>query len=200
MPGGKPAAGLVLVGNIGGSLWPAFSAWRKQSPEGNQPNPLDRWSKDMLLPVAGRCGATAFFPSDAPWQPFQQWAMRAEGLQSSPTGILIHPRYGLWHGYRGALAFETVPEDFPSEASACISPHPCDTCMEKPCLHACPANAILPQGFQYDPCRNFMAGNKGTPCLDLGCRARDACPVGATYRYGPEQIRFHMAALDLPSP
>ena len=31
--------------------------------------------------------------------------MRAEAVAPSPLGILIHPDYGLWHAYRGALAF-----------------------------------------------------------------------------------------------
>src|SRR4030095_137820 len=34
-----------------------------------------------------------------------RWAMRAEAVAPSPLGILIHPDYGLWHAYRGALAF-----------------------------------------------------------------------------------------------
>ena len=53
----------------------------------------------------GGTGGTAWFPSEKPWQPFQQWAMRAEGLKASPLGVLIHPDYGLWHGYRGAIGF-----------------------------------------------------------------------------------------------
>ena len=29
--------------------------------------------------------------------------MRAEGLKPSPLGVLVHPDFGLWHGYRGAI-------------------------------------------------------------------------------------------------
>ena len=34
-------------------------------------------------------------------------------------------------------------------------------------------------------------------CMDLGCRARDACPVGRDYRYAPGQANFHMQAFRL---
>jgi hypothetical protein len=31
-------------------------------------------------------------------------------------------------------------------------------------------------------------------CRDHGCRARRSCPIGAGFRYLPDQARFHMAA------
>ena len=109
---GRPAGSVVLIGNIGSSLWPAFSRWRETQPDRGGDDPLDNWSKAVLRPVAAAVDAAVWFPSDPPWQPFQQWAMRAEGLKASPLGILIHPVYGLWHGYRGALGFaERIEED-----------------------------------------------------------------------------------------
>jgi hypothetical protein len=30
--------------------------------------------------------------------------------------------------------------------------------------------------------------------MDLGCRARRACPVGRGYHYDPKQAAFHMRA------
>lgn len=193
LPQGSLARAVVLVGNIGGSLWPEFNRWRTEQGVDLSPDPLDQWSKAVLLPLAEAAAATAFFPSDPPWQPFQQWAMRAEGLKSSPLGILIHPQYGLWHGYRGALAFEHVPETL--EETQAAGSHPCNSCADKPCLSSCPAGAILPEGFQYTPCRSYLGSPEGRVCLEGGCLARDACPVGSAYRYSDEQIRFHMAAL-----
>lgn len=75
----------------------------------------------MVGPVAEALGATAVYPFQPPWQPFQRWAMRAEDVQSSPLGILIHPDYGLWHAYRAALLFDR-PLEFPvrqTRASPC---------------------------------------------------------------------------------
>ena len=185
---GSTAKSVVLLGNAGGSIWPAFTQWRKDH---DGPDPLDTWSKAFVGPLAERLAATAYFPSDPPWQPFQQWAMRAEGLKPSPLGILIHPQFGLWHGYRGALGFP-----FAIEAAFRKAEHPCDSCVGKPCLSACPVDAVGLSGFDIPRCRTYLASDAGmATCMVSGCAARNACPVGARYRYPAEQLRFHMEAL-----
>lgn len=188
---GARAGTVVLLGNIGGSIWPAFSRWRAGSGQGIA-DPLDTWSAEVIRPVAERLGGRAYFPSEKPWQPFQQWAMRAEGLRASPLGVLIHPEYGLWHGYRGAIGFRerigvaTVPFDG----------HPCDHCPGKPCLTSCPVDAVAVTAFDVPACRLHVHSPTGQGgCMANGCTARNACPVGAKYRYPAEQLRFHMAAL-----
>jgi hypothetical protein len=191
---GKPARTVVLLGNVGGSVWEPFSRWRSEPENAGRIDPLDDWSKAVIGPVAARCGATAYFPSDPPWQPFQQWAMRAEGLKASPLGILIHPEYGLWHGYRGALGFSASFDSVSSPAAE----HPCDRCETKPCLSHCPADAVAASGFSVADCRSHLLTGEGQAgCMAKGCLARAACPVGAAYRYPPEQLAFHMAALFL---
>ncbi len=193
LEGGGPAQSVVLVGNVGGSFWQPFSAWREAQPDLGGEHPLDNWSRAVLRPLAEHFGATVYFPSDPPWQPFQRWAMQAEGLKPSPLGILIHPVYGLWHGYRGALGFG-FPLDMQASQTA---DHPCDSCAGKPCQKHCPAGAITAYGFQLHPCRAHLktpAGEVG--CMQAGCLARAACPVGAEHRYPPEQLQFHMAALE----
>lgn len=191
---GRPAAGVVLIGNIGGSLWQPFVRWRESAPDRGGADPLDHWSKVVIGEIARAHGATAYFPSDPPWQPFQQWAMRAEGIKASPLGILIHPRHGLWHGYRGALAFDqSLPFDGDRSGA-----HPCDSCADKPCVSACPAGALGRLQFDVGRCRSHLrtvAGRGG--CVEHGCLARDACPVGQDFRYPPDQLHFHMAALHL---
>ncbi|WP_457583495.1 ferredoxin [Ensifer canadensis] len=191
---GRAASSVVLIGNVGGSLWQPFVRWRESAADRGGRDPLDTWSKTVIGEIARSSRATAYFPSDPPWQPFQQWAMRAEGLKASPSGILIHPRYGLWHGYRGALAFDRpLPAD-----SGRHAPHPCDSCADKPCVAACPARALERLQFDVGRCRSHLgteAGRHG--CLALGCLARDACPIGQDYRYPADQLHFHMAALSL---
>ncbi|HEV7320685.1 MAG TPA: ferredoxin [Ensifer sp.] len=191
---GRSAASVVLIGHIGGSLWQPFDAWRGSRADRGGKDPLDTWSKAVIQPIAETCHATAYFPSDPPWQPFQQWAMRAEGLKPSPLGILIHPRFGLWHGYRGAFGLD-IPLGEAGEGAAA---HPCDGCREKPCISACPADALASGRFDVAPCRRHLGTVVGSAgCLANGCLSRDACPVGIDYRYPPEQLRFHMAALEL---
>ncbi len=70
--------------------------------------------------------------------------------------------------------------------------------MDKPCISACPAGALERLQFDVGRCRSYLrteAGRGG--CLEHGCLARDACPVGQDYRYPPEQLRFHMSALEV---
>jgi Fe-S-cluster-containing hydrogenase component 2 len=106
-------------------------------------------------------------------------------------GILIHPRYGLWHGYRGALAFVRPVAAMPSREELTS---PCESCAEKPCLEACPVGAFTQGRYEVRRCVNHIVSPGGEDCMALSCRARRACPVGKDYLYGAEQSRFHMSA------
>ncbi|RTM02593.1 MAG: 4Fe-4S dicluster domain-containing protein [Hyphomicrobiales bacterium] len=186
---GVPAKSVLLVGQAGAAPWPHFQRWLGQ-PGRPVANPLDTWSREVIGAVARSCGARAVSPSDRPYLPFQQWAMRAEGLKPSPLGVLMHPQYGLWHAYRGALLFED--EISPPEAHEAI--HLCDTCVDKPCLKSCPVDAYSGQGFAHEACLDHVRGPRGEPCRTGGCLDRNACPYGTDYRYPPEVQAFHMAA------
>ncbi|MDQ2634054.1 MAG: hypothetical protein M3Y78_09990 [Pseudomonadota bacterium] len=188
-PSDSPAKSVLLVGQAGGSPWPHFLRWRKTQPQ-ELPNPLDTWSREVIGGVAKEFGARAVSPSDRPWLPFQQWATRAEGLKPSPLGILMHPQYGLWHAYRGALLFDVeIKIQAPGEVI-----HLCGLCIGKPCLKSCPVNAYSEGGFAYRDCLDHVRGPAGEPCRTAGCLDRNACPHGADYRYPVDEQAFHMAA------
>lgn len=190
---GGRARCVVLIGNAGGSMWPAFSRWHADHP--NVADPLDEWSKSVIAPLASSFGGAAFFPSDTPYQPFQRWAMRAMGVEPSPLGILVHREYGPWFGFRGAIALLEMLEAAEPAAAA----HPCADCAQRPCTTRCPVAAVSERGFLVGPCRDHLATPAGQAgCMEDGCLARDACPVGRPYRYPEDQIRFHMRALGLP--
>lgn len=188
-PSGAPAKSVLLVGHAGSAPWPHFLRWREAQPAGIK-NPLDTWSRAVIGAVARQVGARAVSPSDRPFLPFQQWAMQAEGLKPSPLGVLMHPEYGLWHAYRGALLFD-VELDFP-DAEKPI--HLCDTCDGKPCLKACPVGAHSAAGFAYEACLAHVRSVAGLGCMEDGCFDRKACPHGAEYRYPADVQAFHMAA------
>ena len=188
-PSGVSAKSALLVGQAGAASWPHFLKWREQQAK-DIANPLDTWSREVIGEVAQEFGARAVSPSDRPYLPFQHWAMRAEGLKPSPLGILMHPTYGLWHAYRGALLFEH--ELALTEPHAAI--HLCDTCVAKPCLKSCPVDAYSGQGFAYEACLAHVRGPRGEPCRSGGCLDRNACPYGTDYRYPLEVQAFHMAA------
>jgi hypothetical protein len=180
---------VVLVGFVGSENWPAFAA----SPEANdgQPNPLDRWSTRIIAAIAGSLGATPLFPFDGPpFLPFQRWAQKAEPVYPSPLGILIHPDWGLWHAYRGALAFADRIDLPPPDNR----PSPCDSCVDRPCLTACPAGAFASTGYDVPACVSHIAAPVGAECMNNGCLARRACPIGAAYRHVPAQAEFHQRA------
>ena len=107
----------------GSSLWPAFSG-SAEAGDG-APHPLNRWTQRVVGEIAREVGAMPLFPfGGPPYLPFQRWAMRAEAVAPSPLGILIHPDYGLWHAYRGALAFAERLA-LPPRVER---PRPCDSC------------------------------------------------------------------------
>ena len=189
LPDGRAAATLVLLGPIGGSLWPVFAA----SPEMSDGcgDAMDRWSRRVIDGLADRFGALALYPfGGPPYRPFQRGARRADTVAPSPLGMLIHPEYGLWHGYRGALAFADAI-DWPV---AVHRDSPCLTCERKPCLSTCPVGAFTGDRFDVVACRTHLERPEGAACRDDGCLARNACPVGRDYAFPAAQIRFHQAA------
>lgn len=186
---GRAPATLVLVGDVGGRLWPVFS--ESAEAKDGAPDPLDRWTRRIVDDIARRLAATPLYPfGGPPYWPFQRWAQRAESVFPSPLGILIHPEHGLWHAYRAALVFaERI--DLPPRAAAAS---PCESCAAKPCLSGCPVGAFDGAGFDIDACTGHITQRAGQPCMDGGCLARNACPVAAHLRYRVPQMRFHMAA------
>jgi len=176
---------MLLVGNAGSAI---FDALQKAHPDG--PHPLDDWTKDKLTQLAVTFEADVLFPfGGAPWHPFQQWAKRADTTYPSPIQMLIHPEYGLWHAYRGALVFDEKLE-LPVSISA---RNPCDGCI-KPCVDACPVQAFSDAGYDVDGCAAYVKSDAGINCRQNGCLARRACPVGINFKYGSGHANFHMEA------
>jgi hypothetical protein len=185
---GQPVGTLVLAGNVGPGMWLSFTTAREP---GDEPNPLDRWTKRVLDTLAEKLGAAALFPfGGPPYLPFQRWAQQAEPVSPSPIGPLIHPDYGLWHAYRGALAFAAKLEIPPINRRE----SPCGSCAEKPCLASCPVGALTHDAYNVAACAAHISTPAGEDCMAFSCRARRACPVGRVYAYEPAQARFHMDA------
>lgn len=187
---GRPCRTVVVIGNIGGAMWPRFR--REESPG---PDPLDRWTRGVLRPIAAQFGATYVHPSDRPFQPFQRWAQRADDVWSSPIGLLVHHTYGLWHAYRGAFLFG---EDVQGLPAAGRRTSPCVSCSDQPCMTTCPVDAFTADGYDSQTCAAHVRSGSDPTCLADGCAARRACPVGVDLRYGPDQMRFHMQAFAGP--
>ena len=184
---GIEARTLVLFGNAGSSLWERFSASDEYQDHG--PDPLDRWSRRIGTAMARQFAGEALFPfGGPPWHPFVRWAAKAEGLPASRLGMLIHPRYGLWHAYRFALALPDVLTDLGSRQPA---PNACDACLNQPCLGICPVAAFDGVRYDVEACFDYLESHPAAPC-HRGCLARGACPEGADYRYREAHAGFHM--------
>lgn len=180
---------VVLIGLVGRLGWDAFA--RSAEAADGAPHPLDRWSRRVLGDLAAELGALALFPfGDPPFWPFQRWAMRAEPLHPSPLGLLIHPEHGLWHSYRGALAFADEIVLAAPEAT----PSPCESCSQKPCLSTCPVEAFSALGYDVGRCSDWLRSQNGDDCMARGCRARAACPVAPDLAHRPDQAGFGMQA------
>ena len=147
LPDGRPAATLLLLGWTEGRQWPAFTA----SPEygDGQTDPLDRWSRRIIDAAADRHGGAALYPfCGPPYLPFLRWAVRAEPVTPAPLGLLIHPHWGLWHAWRGAISLP-IRLNLPPRVNA---EPPCAHCGARPCLAADTfdaARAACPVGTAY---------------------------------------------------
>ena len=191
---GRPAGTVALIGNAGDELWHAFQA---SGPDMAARHPLDSWVAVYLRAAADALGAELVDAMTPPYPPIQQWAVRAGAGHRSPINLVIHPDYGLWHTFRGALlTAEALPLP---EAPA--PDNPCESCAGKPCLTTCPAEAFaLPENSRFadfDPpaCVDHVESPAGRGCRTVGCLARRACPVGRPWAYEREPAAYHMNAV-----
>ena len=180
---------ILLFGQVGSSNWQYFSQSLEYA-DGND-DPMNRWSQRIAESLADEYSAIPLFPfGGPPYQPFLQWASRAEGLFASRLGMLIHPEYGVWHAYRFALAFlEPLPDKFNQPVGVDV----CAGCETQPCLQACPVSAFDGSRYDVESCFRYLDGNQQATCHSQGCAARVACPVGKSYLYEPDQAAFHIS-------
>ncbi|MFD2738054.1 ferredoxin [Sulfitobacter aestuarii] len=179
---------LVLIG-AGPGCWPIFTS----APEyfDGRADPLDRWSKRVLASLLPGLRYRCIFPSDGPpYAPFIAWALASGRFFHSPTGMMVHERAGLMISLRGALAFQQellLP--------AATAEHPCERCANRPCINACPVDALSDRHLYDVPrCKAFLATAAGRSCMSEGCELRRACPISQNFDRNPAQSGFHMRA------
>lgn len=180
---------IALVGNTGSSYWRQFS--RSAEYLDGAAHPLDRWSRRIAASIAQALPLRPLYPFEGPpYFPFQQWAKRAEALEQSPIGVMMHPEFGLWHSYRFALQ----GSDLQRETAHAPVVSPCLACESKPCLHTCPVDAFGDDGYAVDICADYLRQTPQAGCHQRGCLARHACPVATEFRYVDAQGAFHLRA------
>ncbi len=177
---------LLLIGPDEPVFWDVLTA----SPEyqDGQPNPVDRWSTRVITQIAVAEGAEPLFPfGGPPYHPFIRWALETGSFHMAPVPLLVHETRGQFASFRGALRYETL-RDLPPPVA-----NPCDTCVEKPCLSACPVSALTDAAYDVPACHDFLDSAAGQDCLETGCAVRRSCPVGQGRRQAA-QSALHMRA------
>ena len=102
----------------------------------------------------------------------------------SLLGLVIHSEYGLWVSMRAVLLSTEVFESTKSNTMQ----SPCEQCIEKPCISACPAGAVTLSGWSVQRCATFHG--ESTLCATQ-CHSRQVCPVGVLHRHSDLQHTYH---------
>jgi epoxyqueuosine reductase len=175
---------LVLLGHGGRRMWEALQAggWRTA-------DPVDHYSASLTCQfIADYLGDPPTFwlyPETDYLIPLGQLGELAGWSHPSPLGLGISPIYGVWFAYRAAFLTSL---DLPIITDS-PQPSPCATCPDKPCIRACPAGAVQPEGFDVTGCSQYRL-TASSPCADR-CLARLACPFFPEHRYTLSQVQYH---------
>jgi hypothetical protein len=175
---------LVLVGHGGRKLWQVLTMIGLETAD-----PVDHFSLVMtrrfIEEYLGAPPTLILYPTGYTI-PLQRLGSLAGWHHPSPLGLGIHDTYGLWFAYRAA--FLTTMSLPPMQDQLTTSP--CDTCRDKPCMGACPAQAVQGAGqFNVMTCVDFRLQVQSV-CQDR-CLSRLACPVAPEHRYDFDQLCYH---------
>lgn len=185
LPGDKGAARryrqLILIGNAGPKLWDSIKAARLDSAD-----PIDdfsiRTTNEWFAAQFGDAPWLRLYPGDAPLD-LQGLGRLAGWHHPSPFKVGINQRWGTWFAYRVALLADTDITPTPVRQTE----SPCSRCIERPCVAACPAQAMANDEFDLARCIGYRR-QADSACAQT-CVARMDCPVGTEHRYHEEQIR-----------
>jgi len=178
---------ILLLGPKEPGFWP-YLATRAEFQDGAA-DPIDRWSRRVISALAKTLGGTAVFPfGGPPYAPFISWARRSARAWASPVTLLVHDTTGLFLSFRGAICLPNLVETVPPPEV------PCDNCADRPCLSACPVNALGTDGYGLEICHRFLVSEAGRDCMENGCAVRRACPVSKSYGRLAAQSAHHMKA------
>lgn len=183
---GLSGGSLILLG-AGAEFWPVFT--QSAEAQDGAPDPVDRWSLRVIGGLAATRGATAYFPfGGPPYASFIDWALKSGRAFTTPVGMMVHDRVGMMISYRGALHFAD-----PIALPEAIGPSPCDSCVQRPCLSACPVGALAgDHAYDVPRCHEFLDSPAGQSCMMAGCAVRRACPISRGAGRRPAQSAHHM--------
>ena len=183
----------VVIGNGGGAFWTAFQRHLAADPAaGRVADPLDAFTRQVvgeaIAPLHDELGtARVVFPFELhPLAVSFVHLAECAGLgRRSLLGILVHPEYGPWMALRAAIL---VPFALSAPRPA-DGFDPCPTCVERPCITACPVGAVGPSGWDVPRCAAHRIAAPDD--CGSGCHSRIACVYGREHRYPSDAMAFH---------
>lgn len=174
---------LIILGHGGKKMWSELNKANIESE-----NPVD----DFSIKVA-----TDYFRAQLPIHKFKiiypgedVIGLRVLGElagwhHDSPFRIGVNREWGSWFAYRVVVLADT--DYLPSEKWRDNSP--CDACSEKPCISACPVDALSSGSLSLEKCIQYRKVDASL-CANT-CHSRCACNVGVQHRYTDEQLHYH---------
>jgi len=194
-----PQTGRLLLLGAGGNLfWRRLRAYRDAAGKPLRPDPdqadthvVDDYCVEQIMDTVGTGLLKGFnfrllYPGDCDillpaLGDYLGWST------ASPLGLGIHRQYGLWWAYR-VLCWTDAP--LPVDVPVTRTAGPCSTCEQKPCITACPADAVSTTvRFNLNACAKHRTA-RNSNCVDR-CLARLACPVALDQRQDLEQHQYH---------
>ncbi|MFM2263041.1 MAG: hypothetical protein RI959_1717 [Pseudomonadota bacterium] len=177
---------LILLGHAGRDFWGAL---KRRGLHGS--DPVDTFVGEcvqalMAGPLADHSWRQVFPGPQA--VNLQKLGLLAGWHQRSPLGLGVDAEWGSWFAYRAVVLARTHLPATPKRALT----SPCLTCVDQPCISACPAGALAcdqPSPWRLQTCLTHRL-QPASGCQDR-CSARNACPVGEASRYSDEQVAYH---------
>ena len=176
---------LLVFGHGGKDMWQAV----QQSSFLHVSNPIDSFSIGVVqnyfkqeLPSSNY---HLLYPGPIQNIPLQALGKLAGWHHASPFRIGINADYGSWYAYRVVAVADTAltPTTVMDGAS------PCQSCADKPCIPACPANALQAGDLLLQQCMDYRLQHDSR-CKSQ-CISRLSCPVSTEHRYSSEQVAYH---------
>ena len=189
---------VVVIGNGGGEFWKHFREYAEARPGYFQQHehPLDVYTvavmRARLTPLldATRTQYRLIYPFQffsGLTVSFMHLAQAARLSRPSILGVQLHPRYGPWLAWRAAVL---IDHDLPALPAPAQDFDPCSTCVERPCITACPAQAVsAAQGWGLLACTQHRL-RVPTDCAER-CHARYTCVYGREHRYPEDELAYH---------
>ncbi|MBC3872695.1 hypothetical protein [Undibacterium flavidum] len=185
---------LILIGHGGTTMWQAIQENNRERhidtvmDRNSDEHPIDAFSiatvQRFLQTEWAGCDYEILYPGSRTIG-LQSLGKQAGWHHHSPFMVGINAHFGSWFAYRVAVLANTqLPLTGKVETVS-----PCNSCGDKVCIAACPAQALDDGQFNLDKCLDYR--QQSASLCEKTCLARVACPVGDAHRYTDAQMNYH---------